>query len=165
MGKAKRSSGRAGGWAMKAEDRFIETLAESANVTLSAAAAGVSPSSAYRRRGRDACFRARWGEALATGYAQLEMALGARRGAGGGNPGGRGPGDRGPSGRDWRSGRRCGRRCRSTRRDSIYPLRAEGARADQLARWPFEYPGDPRLLRLFGNRTVNRLLARPSALS
>ena len=94
MGEAKRSSGRAGGWAMKAEDRFIETLAESANVTLSAAAAGVSPSAAYRRRGRDASFRARWGEALATGYAQLEMALGARRGAGGGNPGGRGPGDR-----------------------------------------------------------------------
>lgn len=75
MGKAKRSSGRAGGWAVKAEDRFIETLAESANVTLSAAAAGVSPSSAYRRRGRDASFRARWGEALATGYAQLEMAM------------------------------------------------------------------------------------------
>jgi hypothetical protein len=75
VGKARRSSGRGGGWTQRAEDKFIETLAESANVTKSAAEAGVSPSSAYRRRGRDASFRARWGEALATGYAALEMAM------------------------------------------------------------------------------------------
>ena len=75
MGKGGRSSGRGGGWTQQAEDRFIETLAESTNVTRSAAEAGVSLSSAYRRRARDASFRARWGEALATGYAQLEMAM------------------------------------------------------------------------------------------
>jgi hypothetical protein len=75
VGKDGRSSGRGGGGTQRAEDRFIETLAESTNVTRSAAEAGVSISSAYRRRSKDASFRARWGEALATGYAQLEMAM------------------------------------------------------------------------------------------
>ena len=55
--------------------RFLEALAESCNVSHSAAAAGLSPSSVYRRRRCDASFRKRWGESLATGYAQLEMAM------------------------------------------------------------------------------------------
>lgn len=72
--KAKRTA-RPAGWTATTDDRFIETLAESANVTKSADAAGVSVSSAYRRRARDASFRARWSEALATGYAALEMEM------------------------------------------------------------------------------------------
>lgn len=55
--------------------RFLEALAETCNVTLSAKAANLSSSVVYRRRQRDASFRMRWGEALATGYAQLEMAM------------------------------------------------------------------------------------------
>ena len=35
----------------------------------------MSTTTAYRHRKRDATFRQRWGEAVATGYAQLEMAM------------------------------------------------------------------------------------------
>lgn len=62
-------------WSARAEDVFFATLADSCNVTLSAATAGVSGSSAYRRRRKEAGFRGRWGEALATGYAQLELEM------------------------------------------------------------------------------------------
>lgn len=55
--------------------RFLEALAESCNVSHSAAVAEISVSAVYRRRRNDASFRLRWGEALATGYAQLEMAM------------------------------------------------------------------------------------------
>ena len=72
MAKTGRATGR---WSRRAESRFVEELAASCNVTHSAAVAGVSVSGAYGRRRRDASFRARWGEALATGYAQLEMAM------------------------------------------------------------------------------------------
>lgn len=62
-------------WSARAEDAFFATLADSANVTMSAAVAGVSASTAYRRRRKEAGFRGRWGEALATGYAQLELEM------------------------------------------------------------------------------------------
>ena len=63
------------GWSDKTEERFFDALAESCNVTFSAREAGVSVSTAYRRRSAEAGFRQRWGEALATGYAQLELAM------------------------------------------------------------------------------------------
>lgn len=62
-------------WSARAEAAFIAALAESCNVTMSAAAAGVSVSGAYRRRSKDAAFRGKWSEALATGYAQLELEM------------------------------------------------------------------------------------------
>ena len=54
---------------------FFETLADSCNVTKSVKAADLSSGTVYRHRQRDATFRRRWGEAVATGYAQLEMAM------------------------------------------------------------------------------------------
>jgi hypothetical protein len=50
-------------------------LADHVNVKLAAEIAKVSTSQAYVRRNQDAAFRAGWDRALATGYAQLELAL------------------------------------------------------------------------------------------
>lgn len=55
--------------------KFLETLAESCNVLLSAKEAGFRPQRAYDLKARDAAFRAGWDEALATGYAQLELMM------------------------------------------------------------------------------------------
>lgn len=63
------------GWTPEAEDRFFETLAASCNVTLACKEARVSSGGVYRRRRKEASFRLRWGEALATGYAQLELEM------------------------------------------------------------------------------------------
>ena len=62
-------------WTPAKQREFLEALAESCNVKLAAKRAGVSTSMAYVRRGKDASFRAGWDQALATGYAQLEMML------------------------------------------------------------------------------------------
>lgn len=64
-----------GGMTEARRTRFLGLLADSCNVTRSAADAGISVSAIYRRRAKDASFRRQWGEALATGYAQLEMAM------------------------------------------------------------------------------------------
>lgn len=73
MAGKRRSAGER--WSARREDAFFAMLADSCNVTRSAAAAGVSASAAYRRRRKEAGFRGRWGEALATGYAQLELEM------------------------------------------------------------------------------------------
>ena len=52
---------------------FLQALAASSNVTLAAAAAGVSPSRAYKARREEARFAAAWGAALLEGYDHLEM--------------------------------------------------------------------------------------------
>jgi hypothetical protein len=62
-------------WTKDKEKEFFEALAASCNVKLAAKLAGVSTSGAYVRRGKDAGFRAGWDQALATGYAQLEMTM------------------------------------------------------------------------------------------
>lgn len=54
---------------------FFATLAETCNVKRSCKAAGISPQRCYEKRKDDAGFRQRWGEALAAGYAKLEMVL------------------------------------------------------------------------------------------
>src|SRR5690349_3008348 len=73
-GRQKRA-GRPNAWTKKKEQAFLEALADSCNVTLSAAKAGVSPSGAHKRRRSHAAFRAGWDEALAQGYAALEMEM------------------------------------------------------------------------------------------
>ena len=55
--------------------RFFETLAETCNVAQSCRVAGISTHWCYARRKDDATFRKQWGEALAEGYAKLELAL------------------------------------------------------------------------------------------
>lgn len=60
---------KVGVWTEVAEDKFFEVLAASCNVTLACKEARVSSAGVYRRRRKEAGFRSRWGEALATGYA------------------------------------------------------------------------------------------------
>lgn len=61
---------------------FLQALAETSNVTQSAAAAGVAPSRAYKVRREDPDFKAQWVEALCEGYDHLELeALGHLRAA------------------------------------------------------------------------------------
>ena len=62
-------------WTKAKEKTFLEALATSCNVKLAAKQSGLSTSGAYVRRGKDASFRAGWDQALAAGYAQLEMTM------------------------------------------------------------------------------------------
>ena len=62
-------------WSREKEKEFLSTLAETCNVTVAAAEAGISPSAAYDRRKSDARFRAGWGEAIAVAYHKLELIL------------------------------------------------------------------------------------------
>ncbi|MGC6399459.1 hypothetical protein ACNI3Q_02640 [Sphingomonas sp. FW199] len=59
----------------QAEQAFLLALSATANVTLSARAAGASPAAFYRRRQRDPAFAREYAQALARGYERLEMAL------------------------------------------------------------------------------------------
>ncbi len=62
-------------WSKAKIDNFLSGLAETCNVTLAAAEAGVSVSAAYRRRKADAGFRGAWMEAIGAAYQRLEMVL------------------------------------------------------------------------------------------
>ena len=62
-------------WTAAKERKFLEALAGSCNVKLAARKAGVSTSGVYVRRAKNASFRAAWDQALASGYAQLEMMM------------------------------------------------------------------------------------------
>jgi hypothetical protein len=64
-----------GGWTKQARTRFLDTLAETCNVTMAMEAAGMRGRSAYDLRRRDAQFAALWQEALTLGYERLEQAL------------------------------------------------------------------------------------------
>ena len=55
--------------------RFLNHLAETANVAASARAAGITSSSVYAERRRSAGFRDDWARALGEGYARLETDL------------------------------------------------------------------------------------------
>jgi hypothetical protein len=57
------------------EQRFLLALSATANIRLSAAAAGFSPASFHVRRRRDPGFDRQWRAALAQGYARVEAAL------------------------------------------------------------------------------------------
>ena len=58
-----------------AEQVFLASLSATANVRLSAAAAGASPAAFYRRRRRDAAFAREFRLALEMGYERLELAM------------------------------------------------------------------------------------------
>lgn len=62
---------------------FLEHLAATCNVQVSAAAAEVAVQTVYNHRMRDAEFRAEWNAAIEQGYARLEAALLARAAEGG----------------------------------------------------------------------------------
>jgi hypothetical protein len=52
---------------------FLDTLAETSNVSAAARKAGVNPSRAYKVRREEPGFAAKWGDALLEGYKHLEM--------------------------------------------------------------------------------------------
>ena len=62
-------------WTEAKQRNFLTALAETCNVSRAAAEAGVSVSSAYRRRKTNAAFRAGWLEAIGTAYQRLELVL------------------------------------------------------------------------------------------
>src|SRR5690242_8811643 len=62
-------------WSREKEASFLSVLAETCNVTLAAAEAGVSTGSIYRRRKENAAFRAGWLEAISVAYQRLELVL------------------------------------------------------------------------------------------
>lgn len=62
-------------WTSAKETTYVEVLAETCNFTRAAEAAGVSTSSAWKRRKTNAAFRAGCREAIAAGYQRLELAL------------------------------------------------------------------------------------------
>ncbi len=74
-GRAKllRSSGRR--WSDRAEALFLEHLATTANVRASAAAAGFSATTVYKRRMAWPGFAERWDVALEQGYVRIEALL------------------------------------------------------------------------------------------
>ncbi|MDE0933803.1 MAG: hypothetical protein OSA47_09385 [Novosphingopyxis baekryungensis] len=63
------------GWSKKRIDMFLSVLANSCNVQIAAASAGVDRAAAYRRRARDPAFAAGWDAALQVGFDRLEQAL------------------------------------------------------------------------------------------
>ena len=62
-------------WSEEAEAVFLDHLAASCNVTVSAKEAGFSPEAIYRRRRNDPAFAQRWQAALEQGYARIEALL------------------------------------------------------------------------------------------
>lgn len=52
---------------------FLDTLAETSNVSEAARRAGINPGRAYKVRREEGAFRTKWSEALTEGYAHLEM--------------------------------------------------------------------------------------------
>jgi hypothetical protein len=62
-------------WSKAKEEAYVNTLAETCNFTAAASAAGVSTSSAWRRRKTNVAFRASCRDAVAAGYQRLELAL------------------------------------------------------------------------------------------
>ena len=62
-------------WTDEAEERFLDRLASSYNVTYAAARTGFSRHAIYARRRSDPGFAERWQAALEQGYARLELAL------------------------------------------------------------------------------------------
>lgn len=64
---------RRDGWTKKRREIFLASLAETANVTLSAARADIHHSNAYALRRRDPVFAEGWEKALREGVSHLEM--------------------------------------------------------------------------------------------
>lgn len=62
-------------WSKTKEAKFLTVLAETCNVTLACAETGVSTNAVYKRRKKNAAFRAAWAEAIAVAYRRLELML------------------------------------------------------------------------------------------
>lgn len=62
-------------WSEEAEAIFLDSLATSCNIRLSANECGFTPEAVHYRRRRDPAFAAKWQAALAQGFAALEAEL------------------------------------------------------------------------------------------
>ena len=74
-GAPQRRTGRPSDWTKAMANKFVDTLADTCNVTLAAASIGRSIANVYKWRGKDASFRAAWDRALSVGYSRLELML------------------------------------------------------------------------------------------
>jgi aspartate aminotransferase-like enzyme len=63
------------GWTKEKERRFLEVLGETCNVTRACEAVGMSTNGAYKRRRKNAAFRAAWLETISAAYQRLELVL------------------------------------------------------------------------------------------
>lgn len=66
---------RKGAFDAAKQDAFLTELAATCNVSLAAARAGVTTGCVYEHKARDAAFRARWADALAEAYRNLELMM------------------------------------------------------------------------------------------
>jgi hypothetical protein len=62
-------------WTKEKESEFISVLSETCNVTRACEAVGMSTTGAYKRRKKNAGFRAAWLETISTAYQRLELVL------------------------------------------------------------------------------------------
>lgn len=69
---------RATGWTKARRAVFLDRLAVTCNVTISARAAGIAPANAHALKRRDPTFAALWAAALEAGYEHIEAQLLAR---------------------------------------------------------------------------------------
>jgi hypothetical protein len=74
-GRSKVIATRGKRWSDRSEKVFLETLAATCNVRLSAAEAGFSTTAVYGRRARWPAFREAWDAAIEHGYARIEAQL------------------------------------------------------------------------------------------
>jgi hypothetical protein len=70
-----RRIGRPSDWTQSKANKFVEVLSDSCNVSLAARAVKRSVGDVYRQRNKDAAFRSAWDQALAIGYARLELMM------------------------------------------------------------------------------------------
>jgi predicted AAA+ superfamily ATPase len=62
-------------WTKEKEQQFLAVLGETCNVTRACEAVGMSGPGAYKRRRKNAAFRAAWIETVANAYQRLELVL------------------------------------------------------------------------------------------
>lgn len=62
-------------WSNAKQEKFLATLADTANVTASAKAVNFKEAAVYDFRRKSAAFRAAWHDALCEGYAKLELMM------------------------------------------------------------------------------------------
>jgi hypothetical protein len=62
-------------WTQEKEQEFLSVLGETCNVTRACASVGMSSRGAYKRRQKNAAFRAAWLETIAMAYERLELVL------------------------------------------------------------------------------------------
>ena len=63
------------GWTSEKEQMFLSVLAETCNVTRACEAVGMTTHCAYKKRRKNAAFRAAWIETISAAYQRLELVL------------------------------------------------------------------------------------------